>query len=182
MCWLKKIRRCVVVEMGWGILLRNREPREPNALDVTHEQTKGGIMQDENQSTNAEMQAAGGIAFDFQVIDDEKVLGLFDPANPLFHPLVLPLLPLVSRMMYLTSCTNHEARTYCLQVNIQIARLKNRAESVEDFMLLDSLRGYMHMRINDSILGFKLVKLTERTSTKNITLREEQQKPKGILG
>lgn len=166
--------------MGWGILLRNRE-RESEAIDVAHEQTKAAIVQDENQATNVETQAAGGIAFDFQVIDDEKILGLFDPANPLFHPLVLPLLPLVSRMMYLTSCTEHEARTYCLQVNIQIARLKNRAESVEDFMLLDSLRGYMHMRINDSILGFKLVKLTERTSNKNINLRDEQQK-KGLLG
>lgn len=173
----------VVVEMGWGILdLLKQKPREINAMDTIRAETKGGIIRDENVSTNAEMQAAGGIAFDFQVIDDEKVLGLFDPNSPLFHPLVLPLLPLFSRMMYLTNCTELEAAGYKLALDVQITLLKNRASSEEEYMLLDSLQVYGEMRINDSIQGFKLVKLTDRT--KNINLKEvaSEQKKKGIFG
>ena len=155
----------------WDILEKlKRTPYEPSAVDVAREESKGAILRDENNSTNAEMQAAGGIAFDFQVIDDEKVLGLFDPNNALFNPLVLPLLPLFSRMMYLTNCTELEAAAYKLRVDLQITLLKNRATGAEEYMLLDSLLGYAEMRINDSIQGFKLIKLTERT--KNINFKE----------
>lgn len=158
--------------MVWNILnLVKRQNSTPHSeLDYIHEEARSGVMRDENNSTNAEMQAAGGIAFDFQVIDDEKVLGLFDPNNPLFNPLVLPLLPLFSRMMYLTNCTELEAAAYKLKVDLQITLLKNRARGNEEYMLLDSLQGYAEMRINDSVGGFKLVKLTERT--KNINLKE----------
>jgi hypothetical protein len=116
------------------------------------------------------MQAAGGIAFDFQVIDDEKVLGLFDPDSALFNPLVLPLLPLFSRMMYLTNCTEIGRAYYIAKVDLDITILKNRASCSEEYMLLDSLKSYAEMRSNDSVGGFKLVKLTERT--KNINLKE----------
>ena len=158
--------------MTWKILelLKHPTNTQLSERDVIHEETKSGLMRDENNSTNAEMQAAGGIAFDFQVIDDEKVLGLFDPNNPLFNPLVLPLLPLFSRMMYLTNCTELEAAAYKLKVDLQITLLKNRARGNEEYMLLDSLQGYAEMRINDSVGGFKLIKLTERT--KNINLKE----------
>jgi hypothetical protein len=158
--------------MTWKILdlLKHPNSSQLSEIDVIHEETRSGVLRDENNSTNAEMQAAGGIAFDFQVIDDEKVLGLFDPTNPLFNPLVLPLLPLFSRMMYLTNCTELEAATYTLNVDLQITLLKNRATSTEEYMLLDSLLAYAEMRINDSIGGFKLRKLTERT--KNINLKD----------
>ncbi len=157
--------------MTWKILdLLKKPSSEPSQMDIAREETRGALIRDENVSTNAEMQAAGGIAFDFQVIDDEKVLGLFDPNNPLFNPLVLPLLPLFSRMMYLTNCTELEAASYKLRVDLQITLLKNRANGAEEYMLLDSLLGYAEMRINDSIQGFKLIKLTERT--KNINLKE----------
>lgn len=158
--------------MTWKILdlLKRPNSSQLSEIDVIHEETRSGVLRDENNSTNAEMQAAGGIAFDFQVIDDEKVLGLFDPTNPLFNPLVLPLLPLFSRMMYLTNCTELEAATYKLKVDLQITLLKNRATSTEEYMLLDSLLAYAEMRINDSVGGFKLIKLTERT--KNINLKE----------
>jgi len=160
--------------MTWGILERlKREAPELSQMDLSRAESRAAIIRDENNSTNAEMQAAGGIAFDFQVIDDEKVLGLFDPNNPLFIPLVLPLLPLFSRMMFLTSCTELEAASYKLRVDLQITLLKNRAHGAEEYMLLDSLLGYAEMRINDSIQGFKLIKLTERT--KNINLKEIPQ-------
>lgn len=155
----------------WGILEKlKRTPYEPSAVDVAREESKGAILRDENNSTNAEMQAAGGIAFDFQVIDDEKVLGLFDPNNVLFNPLVLPVMPLFSRMMYLTNCTELEAAAHKLRVDLQITLLKNNATDSEEYMLLDSLTGYDEMRINDSVGGFKLIKLTERT--KNINFKE----------
>jgi len=157
--------------MTWKILdlIRHGEAQASEA-DLSRMDNRAALVRDENNSTNAEMQAAGGIAFDFQVIDDEKVLGLFDPANPLFNPLVLPLLPLFSRMIYLTNCTELEAASYKLRVDLQITLLKNRARGAEEYMLLDSLQGYAEMRINDSVGGFKLIKLTERT--KNINLKE----------
>ena len=162
--WLK--------DMGWSILdkLRGQRMIEVSEAELRRMDAKSNVFRDENNSTNAEMQAAGGIAFDFQVIDDEKVLGLFDPNNVLFNPLVLPLLPIFSRMMYLTNCTELEAAQYKLQVDLQITLLKNVASSSEEYMLLDSLLSYASMRINDSVGGFKLVKLTERT--KNINLKE----------
>lgn len=163
--------------MGWGILdSLKRKPPEPSEAELRYRDSKSQIIRDENNSTNAEMQAAGGIAFDFQVIDDEKVLGLFDPNNALFNPLVLPLLPIFSRMMYLTNCTELEAAQYKLQVDLQITLLKNVATTSEEYMLLDSLLTYATMRINDSVGGFKLIKLTERT--KNINLKDLTQEKK----
>ena len=177
-----------MVERMWP---RKREVHEPNALDIQHSQNRAELLNSENNSTNAEMQAAGGIAFDFQVIDDEKVLGLFDPNNDLYCEYVTPLLPLFSRMMYLTNCTLIEAAAYKLRVDIAITQLKNLILSdIEDigertkvYMLLDNLLGYAEMRINDSIGGFKLIQLTERT--KNIKLTEinpESQKKHGWFG
>ncbi len=166
--------------MMWPILSRYRN-EEPDQFALQRHQIRGNIVEDESNSTNAEMQAAGGIAFDFQVIDDEKVLGLFDPNNPLFHPLLLPLLPMVSRMMFLTNCTELEAGTYKNAVSLQIALLKKKAVCIEDYMLLNSLKCYLYMRINDSVQGFKLIKLTERT--KNINIKDIQpEKKHGIFG
>lgn len=158
--------------MPWDILdkLTRKAPHETTAAELAQMESRGAIIRDENASTNAEMQAAGGIAFDFQVIDDEKILGLFDPNNPLFNPLVLPLLPIFSRMMYLTNCTELEAMGYKLKLDLQITLLKNKASCPEEYMLLDCLKGYGEMRINDSVGGFKLIKLTERT--KNINIKD----------
>lgn len=170
---------------------RKPEPVAPDMLDVQNAANKAEILNSENNSTNAEMQAAGGIAFDFQVIDDEKFLGLFDPKNDLYCEHLAPLLPLFSRMNYLTNCTLIDAAAYKLKVDIAVTQLKNQIEfSIECivernkvYMLLDSMLGYAEMRINDSIGGFKLIQLTERT--KNIKLTEvspESQKKRGLFG
>lgn len=164
---------------------------EPSPMDLQKASTKGEMYRDENTSTNAEMQAAGGIAFDFQVIDDEKILGLFDPASPLYCSHIMPLLPLFSRQNFLTNCSLLEAAAYKQKVDISITQLKNQIKvTIEDvaerskiYMLLDNLVAHANMRINDSIQGFKLVQLTERT--KNINLKEipsEQPKRRGLFG
>jgi hypothetical protein len=164
---------------------------DPSQLDIQREVSRHDLMKDENNSTNAETQAAGGIAFDFQVIDDEKILGLFDPQHPLYCEHLMPLLPLFSRMNFLTNCSLLEAAAYKQKVDISITQLKNQmktnieevTERTQIYMLLDNLLAYANMRINDSIQGFKLVQLTERT--KNIKLTEvpaEQPKKRGFFG
>jgi hypothetical protein len=164
---------------------------EPSSLDIQRVAARDDILREENNSTNAEMQAAGGIAFDFQVIDDEKILGLFDPKHPLYCEHLMPLLPLFSRMNFLTNCSLLEAAAYKQQVNIAITQLINQIRNdIEDVsertqvsLLLKNLKAYANMRINDSIQGFKLVQLTERT--KNIKLTEvpqEQPKRHGFFG
>lgn len=162
---------------------KRKDPAGPSSLMIIKEQNKGQMAVDENRSMNAEMQGVTGIAFDQQALDDEKILDLFDETKPLYHPLLMPLLPLISRLNFLSNCSENEARTFKIQVNIAIARLKNKARSSTDYMLLDNLKAYLHMRINDSLKGFKIRVLTERN--KSLTIREEQlQKKKlgGILG
>lgn len=170
---------------------KKENPPEPSSLDVQREAVRGDILKEENNSTNAEMQAAGGIAFDFQVIDDEKILGLFDPKHPLYCEHLMPLLPLFSRMNFLTNCSLLEAAAYKQQVNIAITQLINQirndiddiTERTQVSLLLKNLKAYANMRINDSIQGFKLIQLTERT--KNIKLTEvpaEQPHKRGLFG
>jgi len=67
-----------------------------------------------------------------------------------------------------------------LKVAIAIARLKNRARSNVDYMLLDNLQTHLDMRINDSLMGSKMKTLTERKKT--LRIEEELQKKRGLLG
>jgi hypothetical protein len=162
---------------------KKAEPQGPSPLTIIKAQTKHDLAVDENRSMNAEMATATGIAFDQQALDDEKILDLFDETKPLYHPLLMPLLPLVSRLNFLSNCSEADCRTFKIQCNIAIARLKNKARSSEDYMLLDNLKAYLHMRVNDSLKGFKIRVLTERNKT--LTLKEEQLQKKrlgGLLG
>jgi hypothetical protein len=158
---------------------RNRS-EGPTPFEVIKAETRKDVAVDENRSMSAEMGAVTGIAFDQQALDDEKILDLFDSSKPLYHPLLMPLLPLISRLNFLSNCSERDASAFKNQVNIAIARLKNTARSSADYMLLDNLKAYLHMRTNDSVKGFKIRVLTERNKT--VTLREEQQKKKGLLG
>jgi hypothetical protein len=181
----------VVVEMVWPNIKRNNvNESEVTRLDQ-REQLRNEIIKDENNNTNAEMQAAGGIAFDFQVIDDEKILSIFDSSNTeLYCEHVMPLLPLFSRMNFLTNCSLIEAAAYKLRVRISITQLKNQIkvtipendERTKVYMLLDNLLQYACMRINDSIQGFKLIQLTDRTKNIKFTDETPQPKKRGLFG
>lgn len=170
--------------MPWPFKRKQQEVSPLKIIkETTKEQTKHDVAVDENRSMNAEMGSVTGIAFDQQALDDEKILDLFDETKPLYHPLLMPLLPLISRLNFLSNISEVEARTFKIQVNIAIARLKNKARSSADYMLLDNLKAYLHMRTNDSVKGFKIRVLTERNKT--VTLREEQLAKKklgGLLG
>lgn len=189
--WLKKCNWLMVEKSMVWPNFKKESPSEPSAYQLQKEAAKDDLYREENNSTNAEMQAAGGIAFDFQVIDDEKILGLFDPKHPLYCEHLMPLLPLFSRMNFLTNCSLLEAAAYKQKVDIAITQLKNQikitiddvSERTKIYMLLENLLAYANMRINDSIQGFKLVQLTERT--KNIKLTEvpaEQPHKRGLFG
>lgn len=153
-----------------------KKQRQPSMREAVKEETRGHITATEAISPENILDR---VQFDFQVIDDEKILMLFDENSPLYCPLVLPLLPLISRLNFLSNISSHEARVFKLRVNIMVARLKNRAESTEEYMLLDGLQTYLHMRINDSREGFKIRVLSERKKT--LTLREEEVKKGGWL-
>ncbi len=157
--------------MGWGILDRlKRKPHEFSSVDLIRFQHKVDMVRDSNNEPDEadattitpNMHASGSVPLEFTVVDDEMIHDLIDPNKEIFHPLLLPLLPLFSRLNFLTSCTEREAFSFKVQVDVAIARLKNKAEDSNDFMLLDNVRTFLHMRINDSVLGFKVLALTER--------------------
>jgi hypothetical protein len=163
--------------MGWPKL--RREPKQPTFKEQVNEDRKTQFVVDENRQDigmGPEGVATGSITFDFQVIDDEKMLGLITPYSPLYCHLVMPLLPFFSRLNYLSNCSERDARHFRLKVDVQIARLKNRARSTEEYLLLDGLRTYFHNRINDSVKGFKIRVLAEKKRT--LTIEEAQLEKK----
>jgi hypothetical protein len=136
--------------------------KEPTQIQLMREQGRLDALNSEIRNIDTETQASGGVDFVFASTKDEWILGLFDSSYPQFCPLVLPLSPLFQPTVFLTFITEQQARTYKRMLDRGIARLKNKAESPEDFMLLESLRCYGYMRINDSVQGFKMDKLTTR--------------------
>lgn len=172
--------------MGWNIL--KRKPHQFNDAELIVLQRKADMIRDESAAPDSgvgvgtitpNMHASGAVPFEFTVLDDETIHDLVDPSKEIFHPLLLPLLPLLSRLNFLTSCTEREAFSFKVQVDVAIARLKNKAQDSYDFMLLDNMRTYLHMRVNDSVLGFKVLALTERR--KRFTYEEEKFEQKGLL-
>ena len=154
--------------------------KEPSQIEILKEQGKNDQALEENRSLNAEMSAATGVAFDQQVIEDEKILDLFDESKPLYHPMLMPLLPYFSRLIFLSNCSERDARAFKTQVNLAISRLKNASRSPNDYLLLDALKAYLFARINDSVNGFKLKALTERSKT--LTMRQIEERKKSGLG
>jgi hypothetical protein len=154
--------------------------KDPSQMELLHTEGKYNLMgaaaTEAMRGIDAESQASGDVDFVFQSTKDEWILGLFDPSYPQFCPLVLPLAPLFQATIFLTYCTEHQARTYKRMVDRAITRLKNECKRRQDFMLLESLRGYAYMRINDSVMGFKLDKLTTRKKILEMPTLEGERK------
>jgi len=115
----------------------------------------------------------GGVAFEYRVSEDENMLSLFRET-----PWLDPLYPLFSRLNFLSNCSQKEARLYKMKVKRAITRLKYQRKTREDKTLLTSLETFFEMRINDSVRGWKVDKLT--TQRRYLAI-EEQNKKKGWL-
>lgn len=158
--------------------------KKPTPEELVAMETKGAVKAS-YLSEAAWPEGKDGIAFDYQVVDDEKILMLFEPylgttsdgaliKNPNYTPLLKPLLPYVSRLCYLTSCSELDAEIFKCRADYQITLLKARAETDEEYDLLEALKAWIEIRINDSIKGAKMKMLTERKRT----VRFEEMKEK----
>lgn len=119
------------------------------------------------------------IAFDFQVLDDEKILALFDPDpknKELYCPFLRGIMPLLSRVMFVTNISKGQAELLKDAIDFELTRLKYRCNEQWQKDLVRSLKIYLFTRINDSVNGWKLNTLTERRRI--IRLRHEHEQGK----
>ena len=164
--------------MVWPFDKKPKQPQQPSIREQVREESLGEMRV--RESITPEM-VKDGSDYDFQAIDDEKILYLFDPASPMYEPLLAPLLPLASRLCFLSDCDTQDARVYKLKVSTLIEQLRNYTRgNPRLYFLLDSMEAYLHMRINDSIGGFKIKTLSTRR--KEFEYKEVQQKRKGLFG
>lgn len=157
-----------------GIFRRNKKSKEPTIQEVANEEIRKDVVVSETLNPQGMIDT---IAFDFQVIDDEKILGLFDPTSPFYVEWLDELIPLFSRLNFLSNCSENEAKRFKMEVDIAITRLKYRRRDIGEKMLLNNLKTFFFMRINDSVNGWKLNTLTERRRT--IRLQQEELKKQG---
>jgi hypothetical protein len=134
---------------------------------------------EELRDMNSEQQANGMVQFDFHVIDDEKILNLFDSTKKEYCPLLKPLLPLFSRLNFLTQFDERGLRSFNISVNIAIAQIKNQARTRQDYQLLENLRTFLHTQAYNSFMGFKIRVLTERKRT--LIHQELEEERRGLL-
>ena len=116
------------------------------------------------------------IAFDFQVLDDEKILSLFEPKSKMYRPWLMGIMPLVSRVNFVTNISKGQADQLRDEIDYELTRLKFRCKKQDEKDLVRSLKIYLFTRINDSVNGWKLNTLTERRRI--IRLRREQEQKK----
>ncbi|MCK4387114.1 MAG: hypothetical protein KAV41_03495 [Candidatus Pacebacteria bacterium] len=118
-------------------------------------------------------QIPDGISFDYQVIDDENMLRIFE-----LNPWLDSYYPDFSRLNFLTNISPQEAKLAAMRVRRALTRLKYTRTSLEDRRLCESLIRYQARRIWDSVKGYKLTTLS--TTRKHLRLTETKEKS-GIL-
>lgn len=156
-----------------GIFSRKKKPEEPTLPETVNAEVRKDVLVSETLNPQGMVDT---IAFDFQVIDDEKILGLFDPRSPFYLPWLDELLPLFSRLLFLSNCAPSEATNFLMDVDLAITRLKYRRKEDDEKRLLNNLRTWFAIRINDSINGWKLNTLTERRRRILLTQQELKEK------
>jgi len=151
-----------------------RKKKEPSAEDVS-KMERDRTLEAHYATDPIEDLAStpAGVAFEYRVSEDENMLSLFKE-----NPWLDSLYPLFSRLNFLSNCSERSARLYMMKVRRIITRLSYRRKSVEDKDLLDSLETFFNMRINDSVHGWKVDKLTTQRRYLEIG---EQNKKKGWL-
>ncbi len=163
-----------------GSLIPHRKKDEsPTYKQQVHDGKVAEILAEEHRSIDAELLAAGGVSFEYQMIEDETIRDMLDPSKPTFVPILEPMKWFLARLPFLSNCGEREAESFRLKADIQIAMLKNMTDNPVDYLHLNGCRAYIHMRINDSIGGFKIRTLTE--TKRRIEIAEEKIEKKGFL-
>jgi len=154
--------------------LFKRKRREPTPEEIAR------IEQDKDIETSSMVDPvmgakniADGVAFDYQVIEDENMRGIFEEL-----PWLDELRPLYSRLNFLSNCSPDEAEQFKMAVDQAITYLKYRRRRDDEKMLLMALKTHFYMRINDSVRGWKLNSLT--TQRKVLEMLRFKEK-KGVL-
>jgi serine/threonine protein kinase HipA of HipAB toxin-antitoxin module len=114
-----------------------------------------------------------GVAFDYQVIEDENILKIFEE-----NPWLAPIRPNFSRLMFLTHMTAQQALLATSRLERKVKRLKYSRKSREEKILLESLYDHFCVRINDSVKGSKITTLA--TNRRILQLERREQK-RGFL-
>jgi len=158
-----------------------RRKKEPTHEDLANLERKTAIethMATEPNYDQADQLGSmpSALAFDHRVVDDQHMKELFD--SKLGYEWLQPLYPLFCNLNFLTNCSQREARLFRMKVKRAITRLKYRRKSLYDKTLLNSLEAFFDMRINDSVHGWKMDKLT--TQRRYLAI-EEQNKKKGMF-
>lgn len=156
--------------------LFKRKPKAPTPKELARIERTTHI-----EATEAEKETGmvDGVAFDYQVIEDENLMAIFHPNSPYHLEWLEELIPLFSRLNFLSNCSSRDAELFKMTVDRAITRLKYSRKRRDEKMLLNNLKTYFFMRINDSVNGWKLNTLTERKRT--IRIREEQEKTRRFL-
>lgn len=158
-----------------GLFRKKQQPQQPTVKEMKKADVEAKMAYTE---ANAPPQV-DAIAFDFQVLDDEKMLTLFDPESELFQEWLVPYLPLISRVMFLTNISQREADMFMDEIDFELTRLKYRRRDQDEKALVRSLKIWLKMRIHDSVNGWKLGTLTERR--RRVLLESLERKERGGL-
>jgi hypothetical protein len=162
-----------------SLLPHRKKDEGPTYKQQVHDGKVAEILAEEHRSIDAELLAAGGVSFEYQMIEDETIRDMLDPTKPTFIPILEPMKWFLARLPFLSNCGEREASSFKLKADIQIAMLKNMTDNPVDYLHLNGCRAYIHMRINDSIGGFKIKTLTE--TKRRIEIAEETVKKPGFL-
>lgn len=151
--------------------LFRRRPKEPTVeQQVEMQQTSDLETQAIADPVMGAKNIADGVAFDYQVIEDENIRRIFEELDWLDE-----LQPFFSRLNFLSNCSPDEAEQIKMSLDQAITYLKYRRKSDEEKMLLMSLKAHFNMRINDSVRGWKLTSLTtQRKILEMMRLREKK--------
>jgi|SRR5208282_68342 len=157
---------------------------------VAKSQRNAQIVEDENRSIDNEMNAGGGVDFAYLLSQDELMSDMLDESKAAYQPMLKPLKPFFSRLMFLTKIDERGLFDFKIAVDIAITQRKNdvlydengeyNEHCSEDYQLLEAVRTYLQTRIYDSVMGFKVEALTTRRKIVDVTDRGPAKQP-GLL-
>lgn len=147
--------------------------KQPTPREVSEAEAEAHIESTQSEDYGSR-QVPDGVAFDYQVIDDENILQIF-----VDNPWLAPIRPNFSRLNFLTNMKPQQADLVRSRLERKIKRLKYSRKTREDKILLESLFDYFSDRINDSVDGWKLNVLA---TNRRILQLERLQKRRGWFG
>ena len=125
---------------------------------------------------NAEAQASGEVNFVYATTVDPKIQGYFDPGHPNYNKKFEALAPLFTTTPFLSNYTEQQSRTYRLMANVLFTQVKNNDLTAKEFQILQGLKVWYYMKLNDGVQGYKMDKLTTQKKAIVMSGIEERKK------